>query len=308
MKRLAVFTILLFTLEILVRFSLPIINNRIPTFYYRNYVERLLVDDSKLGWSGRPNANRVLENPLGEKIQYKLDSNGWRHENFHCGGWLILGDSLTFGLGVSNSARYIEQWKRNYPKEDFWDFAHMGYAPDIYYILLTELLPKCQWKGVILQLSNNDVWDISRHRWQGDPPISLKILHGGSSFSGASQLWEFGRYFFQLFAASRDHTTEYEDGLRRLISVVGASVDLVQKEKIRFLLFQATDWGEGAYGVSVATEYRKGIRALAKEKDILFLEVHGNLTPEDFLPYPDLHWNEKGHRKVADAISNFIKF
>jgi len=37
------------------------------------------------------------------------------------------------------------------------------------------------------------------------------------------------------------------------------------------------------------------------------LDLRPFLAPEDYVPAPDLHWNKKGHRKVAEVILDHIK-
>lgn len=301
----------LLLLEAATRLATPTLEARIPAFYYRQYLSALLDFDEVFVWSGRPGAEAEIENPLGVKIKYRINSNGWRGREFmpltQLGNALVLGDSFSFGLGVQEEERYNEQLEKRLRGVNVWSFSHMGYAPDQYGLLGLRWFTAFPWAFVVIQLSNNDVQDVAGHSWGyvGGSGLPATISPPASYFffSGFSRAWDLAMSFAVSGKLSEG---EAREGLKRLLHSLEKNLSLARELKIPVFLVQASDWGEPAYGKAIAEEYKAGVVVLAAKYDAQLLEANKDFTSE-LMPAPDLHWTAATHARVADALFERVK-
>jgi hypothetical protein len=284
----------------------PSLTRTQPAYYYRQYLEALVQPDEELGWAGKPNASANITNSAGEEIHYQLNRVGWRDPEYNplegVANAIAFGDSFTFGVGVRESKRYTNLLENAFRGLLIRNTGVMGYAPDDYLLLANRWLPPEPWAFAFEQLSNNDVSDVTEHRWLHvhstlGIPAALEPPFSHSLVSHFSEAWNLVAYFAIL--ARETHTPEaLEDGLKRLLFSLKATASLANERHVPFIVIQATDWGEPAYGPKIAGEYRDGVVALAKEMNFSLL-VPG---PLELLPPPDLHWSEKAHHRVAEML------
>lgn len=312
MKRvLLVLLVSMALLEVLARLATPVLESRVPAFYYRQYLSKLLAWDEVLVWSGVPGAQAEIENPLGKSVMYRINQNGWRGREFtplsRPGNALVLGDSFSFGLGVDEQARFGELLEQRIPNLNVWTFAHMGYAPDQHALLGLRWLTAFPWAFVVLQLSNTDVQDVAGHVWGevGGSGLPATISPPASYFffSGFSRAWDLAMSFA---VSGKLSETEAREGLKRLLYSLEKNLALAQELKIPVYLLQASDWGEPAYGPRIAEEYRAGVGKLAAEYGAVLLEANKEFKA-DLLPAPDSHWNRDTHARVADALFERVR-
>ncbi len=290
--------------ELAVRGVLPELNRRAPVYYNRQYLHALTRPDPVLLWAGRPRAQAEIANSAGEKITYRLNSLGWRDREFNplemAGNALVLGDSFTFGTGVSEGKRYADLLENAFHGLDVWDLGVMGYAPDQYLLLAGRWLPPVPWRFLIVHLSNNEVGDAARHEWiDVDPlngiPRALAFPLSRRLLNSPSEAWNL---LALRAASSRPADSWLDDGLRRLLFSMRELAKLANERRVPMIVAQATDWGEPAYGARIAHAYRDGMIALAREQNFSLLEV-GQLP---LLPRPDYHWTEAAHYRVAEML------
>jgi hypothetical protein len=301
----------LLLLELAARVATPMLEGRVPAFYYRNYLSALLDFDEVFVWAGRPGARVVIENPLGEKITYRINENGWRGRDFtpltKPGNALIFGDSFSFGLGVRESDRFAEQLEERLQGVNVWAFAHMGYAPDQYGLLGLRWLTAFPWAFLVIQLSNNDVQDIAQHSWGyvGGSGLPATISPPASYFffSGFSRAWDL---LMSIAVSGKLPERELREGLSRLLLSLEKNLLLANERKIPVYLVQASDWGEPAYGKEIAEEYKSGVTVLAAKFGAELLEANEDFASE-LLPAPDFHWTAATHARVADALFQRVK-
>lgn len=293
------------------RLARPLLARSTPAYYYRQYLEQLVVPDPELVWKGRPNADVTIENPLGEKISYKLNALGWRDRDFNplekVGNALVLGDSFSFGLGVEYGKRYTDLLENGFRGLDVWNRGVMGYAPNQYLKLAERWLPPVPWKFVLVQLSNNDVADVAQHEWVNRHsstgiPAALRPPATHGMVSQWSEAWNLATYFGVL-SNPRLSEERLQDGVDRLLFSMREIAKLANERKIPMLVLMASDWGEPAYGKKIADAYRNGMIAVAKEQGFGLAEA----GPIDLLPAPDLHWSAKGHHRVAEMLVPAIR-
>ena len=112
--------LILFLLEVGVRFFFPRINHQDTQL---SLFQNSTIGDS-VGW--KPNAKGTS---FGEIIL--IDSDGFRKMNsprqFH-ESWLILGDSVTFGVGVKTEETFVQLLQDKLPSKKLWNTAVVGYS------------------------------------------------------------------------------------------------------------------------------------------------------------------------------------
>ncbi len=293
------------------RLGTPLLEARIPSFYYRKVMGALLKSDPVFVWTGRPGAEALIENPLGEKVAYRINQNGWRGREFtplaRPANALLLGDSFTFGIGVQEKDRYGERLEGKISGLNVWSFAHMGYAPDQYALLGLRWITAFPWAFVAIQLSNNDVQDVAGHIWGrvggSGLPATLSPPRSYAFFSGVSRAWDLVMSFL---VSGRLREEQAREGLDRLLFSLEKTLQLANERAIPVVLLQASDWGEWAYGKKIAEDYRAGVALLASKYGAELIEA-GKDFKSELLPKPDLHWTSATHERVAEAIYSRIK-
>ena len=298
-------------LETGARLAQPWLARTTPAYYFRTYLRALLRKDPELIWVGVPGATAEIANGAGETIPYKLNSLGWRDDEFlllrNPANALALGDSFTFGTGVRAPDRYTERLEKMFRGLDVWNLGVMGYAPDQELLLAERWFPPVPWRFVILQLANNDLADVARHEWRGlhattGVPSALADSISRRLVTDVSEAWNLFAYFAILGSEIPSHA-RLEEGLGRLLFSVRETAKLSRQRGIPLFVLQASDWGEGAYGAKIAGQYRDGVQNLAREEGFVFLEA----GPQELLPAPDSHWTAAAHARVAEQLRPLVK-
>lgn len=296
--------------EVIVRLSAPLLRAQSPTYYYREYVQRLVVLDEHLVWRGRPNARELVSNSENREIEYRTQAGGWREEGEPRGGVLVLGDSFTFGTGVAADERFGSRLSQALGMPVF-HAGVMGWAPDQYLLVADQLLSHKGWRALVVQLSNNDVSDIADHAWRpagGSLPESLALARP-MPFAGAqgSEFLGMLGHFRRLLAKGQVSKDELNNALARLLRCLDAIAAKADALGVPVVFLQASDWGASAYGQEVADAYQKRVTALAARRGIPLLTPHAHFTLAQLLPFPDLHWRPETHAIVAFELSQVIR-
>lgn len=306
--------------EAIVRFSHPLFVKQSPAYYYRQYREALTQPDKALLWSGKVGANAVVENSEGRDVAYALNSFGWRDKEFSPERKyrvLVLGDSFSFGMGVEERETFASLLERAHPDTEFWNASVLGYAPDQTLLQIRERLPDSRWDAWILQLSNNDLSEIAQHRWlgptggevpAGKAPVALEERQPRRLFQSSSEFLNLLRYFSVLLSGSTYPDSErMSEALDRILFSVHLTLEAAKESDIPVVILEASDWGENAYGSEWGDAYRKAIKELAEVHKVPVLDPFEKYAPEDFLPFPDLHWKLRAHAKVAMDFTNLFR-
>ena len=128
--------LLLVALELIVRWSFPGINHQDAEL-------SLLLPPGPGGglvrW--RPNASGIV---FGESV--RIDPFGYRdlHGGTSASGssWLLVGDSVTFGVGVDAKETFAGQLQAEHPEIKVWNSAVIGYSIGDYLDVVREFLAK----------------------------------------------------------------------------------------------------------------------------------------------------------------------
>jgi hypothetical protein len=308
--------------EAAARSALPWFRAHWPNYYHRTYLERLALADPVLLWTGRPHMAALVRNSQNEDVTYELNALGWREDELaHMEGRpgrrvLLLGDSYSFGSGVSARDRFSESLERLLPDTQVWNAGVIGYSVDHYYLLAERWLQRRKWDALILQLSNNDLADLAGHDWfnaEGElaPADQLPAWLGGwkknNLFRHSSELWGLVHYIVALTQNEPLPAERITASLGRFESALRGVLERARAEGVPVILLQATDWGENSYGRETAMELRRMVRGLAKKYETPLFEPYRNFTLVDLLPYPDLNWRVATHTRVAELLSPYLK-
>lgn len=291
--------------EFVVRASFPLLRAQSPGYYYRQYFDALFVPDAKLIWRGKPSAVAAISNTAGQEISYAFNTEGWRAAELKAGPKiLLLGDSFTFGTGVGAEERYGDRLAEQLPGLQTYPAALMGYSVDQYYLLARDLLPKEKWSALVVQLSNNDLSDISDHNWLGTS-LPEAITWRGDSGASRSELWGLLKYLGVIVKKSQRTPAEVSANLARYRLALEGLVAEAKKNRVPLIFLRATDWGEPVYGKKLAGEYEQTVKEIAERHKIPLVEAQAAM--KDLLPFPDLHWNAGGHEVVARMLLPSLK-
>lgn len=301
----------LLLLEATARIFTPVLESRIPAFYYGKYFAGLITLDEVFVWAGRPGVQAEIANPLGEKIAYRINKAGWRGREFtplsQPGNALILGDSFAFGMGVREEARLGERLEARLRGLNAWSFALPGFAPDQHALLGLRWLTTFPWAFLVLQLSNNDLQDVSSHQWGyvGGSGLPSTISPPASYyfFSDWSRAWNL---MLTFAVGGRLPEPALRTGLERLLHSLEKNLALARELRIPVFIVQASDWGAPAYGEKMAGEYEALVKNLAAKHGAGLLEANKDFQAT-LLPAPDSHWDAATHDRVAEALFLKIK-
>jgi lysophospholipase L1-like esterase len=156
---LLVFAMLIFTLEVVLRLTLPKLHSC-------NTDENLL-QDHRFGktYGLKPNARGysfdalVITNQQG----FRIDP-AW-HPSFKEKTLLVMGDSLTMGVGVSAGESFPERLNRRFTAFKITNAAVVGYQLSDYLEVLEKVLPEVRPAGIILGLCLNDPDSLSKEEF-----------------------------------------------------------------------------------------------------------------------------------------------
>jgi lysophospholipase L1-like esterase len=143
--------IVLFLLEIGIRFLCPTINNQDTELsLFRDHVF-----GKSAGWE--PDASGMS---FGKQVS--IDEYGFRKMSSPAkfeASWLILGDSVTFGVGVDTQDLFVEKLQKNFPTVKLWNTAVVGYSLMNYKDVLNHFLASRQdIKKVVMFFTLNDIY------------------------------------------------------------------------------------------------------------------------------------------------------
>jgi len=294
-------------LEIALRLAQPTLVESVPAYYFRQYLTALMEKNPTLVWSGRPGASAEIENSEKKKIAYRMNSLGWRGKEFTLlerpVNALVFGDSFSFGTGVEESEVYSGQMEKRLKGMSVWNLGQMGYAPDQFLLLAQRWLSAFPWAFLVMQLSGNDLADVTGHEWVNlnsstGIPAAIKPPAEHAWFTEVSEGWDALAYWRLLSKESSIPEEKLRKGLARLLFSLETIFSQAKDRNIPVVILHAGDWGEPRYGEKISRDYRDGVRNLAERFGAPLVEIQD----AEILPYPDLHWTAASHEKAAEKI------
>lgn len=281
--------------------------------------EHLIDFDPTFGW--RPKANLDTYGFASGPFRVSTDSQGWSGQSsLEESQVVVFGDSFAFGYGVNATALFSEACPRLRVKP----IGAPGYNMVQELLWMRELAPRLRGKLVVWFVYINDLYENLQPNMQTYRTPFVRQAAG-------SDTWEI----------INDHLSpakwpyRYDDKLRSRERVEGVFGETFFSDRIysacEFLIAGGKEVCEsaGAHLVVLAipskNQFRAGvwnhnggdptasqqldpeapeqrIGAICRKLGVRFVAAKKHLTLADYLD-ADEHWNEKGHRRIAELLA-----
>lgn len=273
-------------------------------------------------WGWVPNASGIC---FGKRIT--IDEFGFRKMNAprnYTSSWLILGDSVTFGVGVDTEDTYIQLLQNALPSIKLWNTAVLGYDFSNYkdvlrhWIVENQSVPKISKVIMFVCLNDVDVHDTA------DNNPRIKVV---SSSSSIEQVISFLRRNSKLYILLKNTVSDrskvyfqhdyqlYNNESKAFTEAMNAVDEmnaLLRERNIEFVT------------VILPYEYQlrakedqyllpqKLLTAHFKEKGIPYIDTYSGFEragdkQRNFLYADFSHFSKDGHRIVADILKEHFK-
>jgi lysophospholipase L1-like esterase len=233
--------------------------------------------------------------------------------------WIILGDSVTFGVGVETEETFVQLLQNTLPQTKLWNTAVIGYNiknyRDVLHHLTSERQPAPNLKKVLLFLCLNDI-DLNDRIEQAP---SKKALNYRYVQNVLSFMRRHSRLYMRLKAALTDRSAFYflndyqlyqegNDSLTQSMKILDEMNTFLRDRNIALTVVILP------YEYQLRTKEaqylapQKLLAAHFKETGISYIDAYGYFESsggdekENFL-YADFgHLSKKGHRIVFDLL------
>jgi lysophospholipase L1-like esterase len=297
--------------------------------------------DSLLGWVHQPGQEGIFETPQF-RTSVRINQKGLRDREHSYQRKtdneriVVLGDSFAWGYGVEESARFSQLLEKSLGVEVI-NAGVSGYSTDQELLWYKNEGIKYEPDLVILVLAGNDVGDNDRQLVNTiyyKPRFVLEdgglVLKGypvpktspqGRFVYSVSQRSAFAyflvqRYFDLLSLYSRvkanaDRTDSQRSGtsiksepFKLTLALIDEIRNTAKSRKAKFMIVTTDRW----WNSPSSETYKDFINALRTEGFmVLDVESMPGFDPEVMLIPEDGHWNQAGHKFVAEEIKAFIE-
>jgi lysophospholipase L1-like esterase len=233
--------------------------------------------------------------------------------------WLILGDSVTFGVGVETKDTYAQLLQDDHPQTRIWNTAVIGYDArnyrDVFYRLMAGEQGLKNLKRVLLFFCLNDVdLDEEMGKALGSRPNRSQVTESLLSFLRRnSKLYILAKnifsdrskfYFTQDYQLYKDKSDSFSETMSILSEMDAYSRDRNIEFSVVILPYE--------YQLRARNEQnllpQKRLTAYLSEKGISYIDAYDYFAreegdvKEDYL-YADFgHFSMKGHRVVFNLL------
>ncbi len=310
---------------------------RIYVVLFRNPT---IVLDDMLGWRSRPNHRYQghMQDASGTwyDVNFETDENGFREFGDIASGRtkvLIIGDSFTHAVEVSNNKTYCHLLSGLAGLEVF-AYGARGYGTLQEYMILDEWFDRIQPDVVLLQLCTNDfinnVVDLERRSFQHNNRRRRPYLTGEGCVvwdtpSAFPRLREFAsrhsrllylcisRLDRSILASRQMEGVEREihaqgtthEGFATSVEITGRLMAMFKEraagaEVVAFIDSKAQPY----YDAWLDILHAAGIKEIPGVPEVLSRAASEGLV---IRAQDNAHWNETGHRIVAEALSGHLQ-
>jgi len=297
--------------------------------------------DSLLGWAHQPRQEGIFETPQFRTF-VRINENGLRDRQHSYERQndieriLVLGDSFAWGYGVEESERFSQQLEESLGVEVI-NAGVSGYSTDQELLWYRSEGIKYETDLVILVLAGNDVGDNDRQLVSTIYYKPKFVIEEGQlvligypvpktspqgrfiySLSQRSALAYFlvQRYFDLLSLYGKikfnsDHANSPVSGLsaksepfKLTIALIDEMRNIAELRKAKFMIVATDRWWN-----SLSKETYKDFINTLRTEGFLVLDVESmpGFDPEVMLIPDDGHWNQAGHKFVAEKIKALIE-
>ena len=271
------------------------------------------------GW--KPNADGIC---FGKRVF--IDNSGFRKMTRPAAfteSWVVLGDSVAFGVGVDEEDTYVQLLQNNFPSRKILNTAVIGYNirnyRDVLYHLITDQSDAPNLKRVLLFLCLNDI----------DPGRMLeKDLEGGIFQSDKAQrLLSFLRRNSKLYILIKDAVSDrskhyflhdsqlYADAGEDFTTAMNILEEMNTTARVRDIDFTVVILPY-EYQLRTGDEQyllpQKRLAAYFDEKGIDYIDAYDYFKrtgrSKDYYLYADFgHFSKKGHQMVFNLMKERLK-
>ena len=298
--------------------------------------------DPLLGWAHQAGQEGIFETPEFRTV-VQINKNGLRDREHSYERQndmeriLVLGDSFAWGYGVEESERFSQLLEKSLDAEVI-NAGVSGYSTDQELLWYQNEGIKYETDLVILEFAGNDVGDNDQQlvsqiyykprfvieEGQLVPigyPVPKTSLQGRFiySLSQRSTLAYFliQRYFellalYEKTKVNSDHANSPVSGgmsakdepFELTITLIDEMKNIAESRNAKFMIVTTERWWNSRSGET----YKEFINTLRTE-GFLVLDVESmpSFDPEVMLIQDDGHWNQAGHKFVAEQIEGFIE-
>jgi lysophospholipase L1-like esterase len=262
-------------------------------------------------------------NPDSEGISFggkiSIDKNGFRKmkgpDEFKS-SWLILGDSVTFGVGVDVKDTFIGKLQEQYPDVKIWNTAVMGYSVKNYYEVFEYFITK---KGtpqkIILFFPLNDIYGNIKFKPQNynlKDKIRLFLKQNSKLYMFLKGAF-FDRsrtYFLNDLRYYKPSNPQLKESLK-LVTVMKNIAEIKGSVFVVFIIpyeYQLRMFDpEFLIPQQLLIEY-------FKDNDINYVNVIDDLkrtktSPKKLYLYADaMHLSKRGHERLFESIKSYLSY
>lgn len=298
----------------------------LASIYAYFFYPRLVISDTELGWKYRPNSKKVVRY-FNQDAVYNLsiNSDGFRDDEFSkdrdCYRIMVLGDSMTFGLGVNQDEVFCylleKEIKRAHPdsKIDVMNFGISGFSTGQELLCLKKYSDIYPPNIVILMLfDQNDFEDnaciVSQGRYTPHFKLEKDKLAFENSPNRLEKIMTFlrDRSYVLYFLSTRLSMTDQFFSIKQNIN---EATKILLMQEILDEMFIYTNAKRVPLFIFYIrykdshNNFRFGeMKQYCIDKGIFFREI-ALVSSEQIKGIS--HWNKKGHISVATIIYNALE-
>jgi hypothetical protein len=285
--------------------------------------------DPQLGWVHRPNQRGRFVDPGCFSVTVNNNSRGLRDDEYPLERtgkkrMLVLGDSFGWGFGVEQNQRFSEILEARRPDWEIINASVAGYATDQEYLFLKEKGYQYQPDVVLVLMYENDfLGNVSSEHIGYNKPFfvakdgSLELRNSpvpAASCRQRIELYIMGKTYlirriyiggvtFATRIASRWKKGPGESGIQEQMEVTA----LLMKALNKFCGEKGFKLVLAGYGLD--KRQTDCIQAVCSSSQIPWIPLDSALRAgrQSVTLSGDPHWNQNGHRIVAEAMDAFLR-
>lgn len=285
--------------------------------------------DALLGWGMQANQSIAHRYQHGT-ITIQTNDAGLRDENYpikrnNRKRLLVLGDSFVWGWGVAAEKRFTELLEARHPGWEVINAGMSGYSTDQEYLYYTERGHLFQPDAVLLLLYGNDYEGNTRdHIYSYSKPV-YRIANDGTlalenvPVPESSMPEQIARYLSQdclvlshLWQAGHliGLLAQKALGIPQAMPAPDAQARQITHRLIQQLALQLSEHNVAFILLSadLKPDQLAALDAFSQAHGITHIDLMPVLSGHIFRLPKDMHWNERGHALVAEAIDRHLQY
>jgi len=278
-----------------------------------------------IGWKGRSNVD--AHHHLDDVFHVTTDVEGWRGQTtLESSDIVVLGDSFAWGYGIDDAHFFANVVA---PGLTVKTVGVMGYNLAQEFLWLERLAPRLRGKLVVwLVYLGNDLIDTLLPHKQGYTMPFMRRLDGAGTWEIVTShvrpaKWvhtgRYGRIYYETLAKYCTPSTQARREYSATESLFGRAKRVCEGAGARLVVVTIPDKAQlSPSGHQLLMRHRhdgegldpdlpdREIRMICDRLGIAFVAGTSWLDAADYKEL-DVHWNEKGHRRVAELLTDLYR-